>query len=149
MATSIGVQESTRDDLERLKREIGAPSLDETVRRLLVEHRELEGRRASDALLDALVEKRTEVREFLRRHGIESLRVFGSALHGDARPDSDLDLLVTFSKGRTPGFIRFGRMERELAGILGVDVDLQTPESVSHHFREQILAEALEFHAEA
>ncbi len=132
-----------------MKREFGAPSLDETIRRLLAEHRELARRRASDALLDALVEKRDEVREFLRRHGITSLRVFGSALHGDARPESDLDLLVSFDEGRTPGFIGFGAMERELSEILGLDVDLQTPASLSKHFRRRVLEEALEFHVEA
>jgi predicted nucleotidyltransferase len=45
----------------------------------------------------------TQIAEFCQRHHIRKLAVFGSALHGDARPDSDLDVLVGFEPGHVPG----------------------------------------------
>lgn len=144
MATSIGVQETTRDRLERLKRELGAPSLDAAVALLLEEHGELQARKASDELLRSIIEKRQEIQRFARRHGVRSLSVFGSAIHGDARRGSDLDLLVQFEPARTPGLIALGALQRELSGLLGVPVDLQTPGALSKHIRSQVLAEALE-----
>lgn len=144
MATSIGVQESTRDRLERLKREVGAPSLEATLATLLAEHEELKARQASDRLLRAVVEHRDEVAAFARRRGIRSLAVFGSAVHGDARPGSDLDLLVEFKPKRTPGLLGLGALQRELSELLGVKVDLQTRGSLSEPIRGRVEAEALE-----
>ena len=144
--TSIGVQERTRNALERVKREINATSLDATLAALLAEHEELKARQASARLLRSIREKRVELARMAARHGIRSLAVFGSTLHGDARPDSDLDLLAVFEKGRTPGLIAMGSIERELSKLLAVPIDLQTPASLSKHIRDQVLAEALEIY---
>ena len=73
--------------------------------------------------------------------GIGRVAVFGSALHGDYTEGSDLDLLVEFVPGRTPGFAFFGIQEK-LGQILGMKVDLNTPGFLSHHFRETVTAEA-------
>lgn len=146
MATSVGVEESTRDRLERLKRELGTPSLDAAITILLEEHTELKARRASGRLLQSVLEKRKQLSAFVRRHHIRSLSVFGSALHGDARRDSDLDLLVEFEAAHTPGLIALGSMQRELSGLLGVPVDLQTAGSLSTDIRNRVTAEALEIH---
>lgn len=143
MATSIGVHESTRDALERVKRELHAPSLDAAIRTVLDEHTSLKGREPSVRLLAALLGHRAEVARFAKRQGIRSLALFGSALHGEARPGSDLDLLATFEPKRTPGLIRLGALERELSSLLGVRVDLQTPGSLSRHFRKEVLGEAV------
>ena len=70
------------------------------------------------------------VENFCRANGIARLELFGSALRPDFRPDSDVDLLVTFAPGRTPGLIRFAGMERELAALFGRRVDLVTRSSV-------------------
>jgi len=48
-----------------------------------------------------------QVAEFCQRHHIRKLALFGSALHGDARPDSDLDVLVEFEPGHVPGLVFF------------------------------------------
>jgi predicted nucleotidyltransferase len=69
------------------------------------------------------------------------LAVFGSALREDFRPDSDLDLLVEFEPGHTPGLAFFG-MEQELSELLGRKVDLNTPQFLSPYFRDKVLAEA-------
>lgn len=82
-----------------------------------------------------------EISEFCRRNHIRRLAMFGSALHGDQRPDSDLDLLVEFEAGHTPGF-KFFEIEEELSSIIGRKVDLNTPGFLSRYFRDEVLAEA-------
>jgi uncharacterized protein len=82
-----------------------------------------------------------EVAEFCRRHHIRKLAVFGSALREDFRPDSDLDVLVEFEAGHTPGLAFFG-MEQELSELLGRKVDLNTPQFLSLYFRDKVLGEA-------
>lgn len=84
---------------------------------------------------------RKKIAEFCRKHHIRRLAFFGSVLREDFRPDSDVDVLVEFEPGRAPG-LAFFSMEEELSGILGRRVDLNTPQFVSPHFRERVLAEA-------
>lgn len=84
---------------------------------------------------------RQEIAAFCRRHHIRRLALFGSVLRGDFRDDSDMDVLVEFEPGYTPG-LRFFAMEAELSRILGRPVDLNTPQFLSPYFREQVLAEA-------
>jgi uncharacterized protein len=79
--------------------------------------------------------------DFCRRHHIRKLSIFGSAIHGDHRQESDIDVLVDFEPDHVPGLAFFG-MERELSDILGRDVDLNTPQFLSPYFRSQVLAEA-------
>ena len=67
--------------------------------------------------------------EFCRTNGIASLAVFGSALRDDFGPQSDLDFLVEFEPGQTPG-LRFVTMAAELSELLGRHVDLLTRSSV-------------------
>jgi predicted nucleotidyltransferase len=82
-----------------------------------------------------------KIADFCRRHYIRKLAVFGSVLHGDVRPDSDLDVLVEFDPGHVPGLAFFG-MEQELSELLGRKVDLNTPQFLSPDFRDEVLAEA-------
>lgn len=81
------------------------------------------------------------IADFCRKHHIRRLAFFGSVLREDFRPDSDVDVLVEFEPGRTPG-LAFFAMEQELSEILGRRVDLNTPQFVSPRFRERVLAEA-------
>ena len=81
--------------------------------------------------------------QLCRRHNIRKLAVFGSALRADFRPDSDLDVLVEFDPGHTPGLIRLAGMEIELSALLGGrKVDMNTPLCLSKFFRDEVLAEA-------
>jgi hypothetical protein len=82
-----------------------------------------------------------QVALFCRRHHIRRLALFGSVLRDDFRPDSDVDVLVEFREGHTPGLDFFG-MEIELSELLGHKVDLQTPGFLSPYFRDRVLAEA-------
>jgi predicted nucleotidyltransferase len=72
---------------------------------------------------------------------VRRLALFGSILRDDFRPDSDIDVLVEFEPGATPGFGFFG-MQDELSGILGRKVDLNTPQCLSKYFRDEVLREA-------
>ena len=82
-----------------------------------------------------------EIGEFCRRHHIRRLAMFGSIVHGDQRSDSDLDVLVEFEAGHTPGF-KFFEIEEELSKIIGRKVDLNTPGFLSRFFRDEVQAEA-------
>ena len=64
-------------------------------------------------------------------------------LRKDFRPDSDLDVLVEFEDGHTPGLLDIARIEREPSDILGGrKVDLRTPEDLRCYFRKEVLARA-------
>lgn len=82
-----------------------------------------------------------QIAEFCRRHHIRKLSLFGSVLKGTARPDSDIDLLVEFEPGRTPG-LGIIAMEEELSRMLGRKADLRTPGDLSRHFVDQVLRTA-------
>jgi hypothetical protein len=84
---------------------------------------------------------------FCRKNHICKLAVFGSALRDDFSPDSDVDILVEFQKGFTPGFAFF-RMQDELSELLGRKVDLQTPAFLSRYFRDKVVKEARVQYAE-
>ncbi len=84
---------------------------------------------------------RRKVTEFCRRRHIRRLALFGSVLRDDFGPDSDVDVLVEFEPGHTPG-LAFFTMERELSEILGRKVDLNTPHFLSRYLRDRVLTEA-------
>lgn len=74
------------------------------------------------------------------RHHILKLSLFGSALKGANRVDSDVDLLVEFEPGQTPGFLGLAVLEAELSELLGGRrVDLRTPQDLSRYFRDEVL----------
>jgi len=80
--------------------------------------------------------------EFCRRHHIRRLSLFGSILRDDFGPDSDVDFLVEFEPGQTPGLFGIVAMEAELSEIIGRKADLRTAEDLSRYFREQVVREA-------
>ena len=81
------------------------------------------------------------IAEFCLRHRILRLSFFGSILRDDFRPESDIDVLVEFEPGATPGFGFFG-IQEELTQILGRNVDLNTPAFLSRYFRDEVMQEA-------
>jgi predicted nucleotidyltransferase len=91
---------------------------------------------------------REQIAEFCRRHHIRRLAFFGSVLRDDFTPGSDVDVLVEFEPGKTPGF-GFFAMQEELSTILGRRVDLNTPNDISRYFRDEVLAQAEEVHVQA
>ena len=81
------------------------------------------------------------IEDFCRRRHIARLAFFGSILRDDFRPESDVDILVEFEPGATPGFGFFG-IQEELSQVFGRKVDLYTPQCLSKYFRDEVLREA-------
>ena len=81
-----------------------------------------------------------ELAAFCRANGIRRLSIFGSALRADFGPDSDVDVLVEFAPGRTPGLLGIAGMEIELSALFGGrKVDMRTPEDLSRYFRQEVV----------
>jgi len=89
-----------------------------------------------------------ELVEFCERHRVMQRSLFCSALRSDFGPESDIDILVEFEEGFTPGFGSFG-MQSELSNMLGRRVDLNTPACLHPLFRGEVLAEARLLHVAA
>jgi len=79
--------------------------------------------------------------EVARRHGVIRMRVFGSWARGEARPDSDLDLLVKLEAGRT--LFDLSRLKDELDAVVGSPVDVITEGGLSPYIRDKVLSEAV------
>ena len=80
-----------------------------------------------------------QIAAFCQRHHIRRLAFFGSILRDDFRPESDVDVLVEFEPGHTPGLITLARMEIELSDLLNRKADLRTPADLSPYFRQDVL----------
>ena len=89
---------------------------------------------------EALALHRTQIREIALSHRVSSIRVFGSALRGDDVAGSDLDLLVEPTAQTT--LMDIGAIRFELKQLLGIEVDVLTPNGLPVGFREQVLREA-------
>ena len=85
---------------------------------------------------------RDKLIEFCKKNYIRKLSLFGSAISGKLGPDSDIDLLVEFEEGHTPGLFSIVRMEMELTEVLGRKVDLRTPDDLSKYFRDEVIRNA-------
>jgi predicted nucleotidyltransferase len=84
--------------------------------------------------------RRSAVREAAGRFRTANPRIFGSVLHGTDREDSDIDLLVDALPGAT--LFDLGGLQDELESLLGVHVDLLTPDDLPPKYRAKVLAEA-------
>lgn len=86
------------------------------------------------------------VTDFCKKWHIEEFAVFGSVLRGDFGPDSDLDVLVSFSPGADWGLLDHLQMEQELVALLNRKVDLLTRRAVEQSRnwirRQEILSTA-------
>jgi predicted nucleotidyltransferase len=89
------------------------------------------------------------VADFCERYHIRTLSLFGSVLGEDFGPDSDVDVLVEFEPGHTPGFFRFYEMEQALMGLLGGrKVDLVTKKFINRRIRRRVLDQARVIYAQ-
>lgn len=69
--------------------------------------------------------------------GVKSLKLFGSVVRGEARQESDIDILVEFS--RPIGLLAFVRLKQRLGELLNRPVDLVTPDALKPALRDGIL----------
>lgn len=87
---------------------------------------------------------RERLAEFCRKNHIRKLAFFGSVLREDFGPHSDVDVLVEFEEGKTPGFAFFG-LQEELKALFNRDVDLHTFKGVEasrNPFRRKAILES-------
>ena len=87
-----------------------------------------------------LQSKRLEILQIAARHGATNVRVFGSVARGNARPDSDVDFLVTLEANRS--LLDLVRLLRELQTLLNCPVDVVTEAGLRPRLRPQVLKEA-------
>ena len=84
---------------------------------------------------------RSDILRVASSHGATRVRVFGSRARGQARPDSDLDILVDLEPGRT--LLDLVAIKQDLEDLLGCRVDVVTEASLSPYFRDAVLREAV------
>ncbi|MET0356670.1 MAG: nucleotidyltransferase family protein [Cellvibrio sp.] len=89
---------------------------------------------------EALQKNRDSIRQIVLAHHVTNVRFFGSVLTGDDTEESDLDLLVD----PTPetSLMDIGAIRHELKVLLGVGVDVLTPNSLPDSFRDKVIREA-------
>ena len=87
---------------------------------------------------DRLPVNRDAIQQFCRRHHITEMRLFGSVLRDDFGDESDVDVLVRFAPGQSPGW-EIVDIERELSDLIGRKVDLITFGGLKPWWRDEIL----------
>ena len=75
---------------------------------------------------------KARIAEFCKRWNVSEFAIFGSALRADFRPDSDVDVLVSFAPEAKVSLFDMARMQEELKQIFGRDVDLISRRGVEH-----------------
>lgn len=89
---------------------------------------------------ELLRENREAILRIAAKHGVEDVRVFGSAGRGQAGPESDVDFLIQVKGPTTPWFP--GGLVAELEQLLGRRVDVVEPQALREPIREEVLREA-------
>jgi len=84
---------------------------------------------------------REEILALGARRGASNIRIFGSAARGEARPGSDLDLLVSFEAGRS--LLDLIGLKHDVEDLINRPVDVVTDRALSPYLRDRVLAEAV------
>jgi predicted nucleotidyltransferase len=87
-----------------------------------------------------LAQYRETIRRIIARGPLSNPRAFGSVVRGDDHEGSDLDLMVDADPGTT--LFDLGALQADLEEVLGVPVDLLTPDDLPPIMRERVLREA-------
>lgn len=95
---------------------------------------------------ELMIDSRT-LADVCKANDVAFLGVFGSYARGEETPESDVDLLVRFAKGKS--LLELVRIERELSEQIGRRVDLVTEPSLSPYLRERILKEVKPLYGQA
>jgi len=90
---------------------------------------------------------RNRLADFCRRWKIKEFALFGSVLRDDFRPDSDVDVLVSFAPEVHWGLFDLVKIENDLKAILGRKVDLverQAVEKSENYLRRRHILQSVE-----
>ena len=118
------------------------PSLTSVVAAALESYLETGGARAvQSTVLNRVLRHRAEIRRIVSNHGGSNPFLFGSVARGEAREDSDIDLLIDLGQGRT--LFDLAAMRAELEDLLGVPIDVVATSGLEGDVRDEVLAEAL------
>ncbi len=91
--------------------------------------------------IEVLKDKRAEILRLAAQYGVERMRIFGSMARGQATPDSDIDFLVAFRRGKT--LLDLIGFKQDLEELLGRKVDVVSEGGVSPFMRNRIFGEAI------
>ena len=94
-----------------------------------------------ELMVDPVLTNREQILRLARRHGVTGVRVFGSMARGDARPDSDVDLLIEVGAKTSAWFP--GGLVAELEELLGRRVQVITERGLDELLRNRVLEEAV------
>jgi predicted nucleotidyltransferase len=84
---------------------------------------------------------RKEILSLAQKYGARNVRIFGSVARGDAREDSDIDVLVDLESGRS--LLDLGGLLMDLQNLLGCRVDVVTTKGLRERIRSKVLKEAV------
>jgi len=87
-------------------------------------------------LLSNVLKQLRKRKQDLQHRGVRRLWVFGSVVHGEARPDSDVDLVAEFDPQARISLTGFAHLRRDLSEMLGTPVDLAEWRMLRPHIRE-------------
>jgi hypothetical protein len=93
------------------------------------------------AIGEAIREQRKTILRVAAKHGATQVRLIGSVTRGDARPDSDVDLLVMWQQGTS--LLDQAALKLELEGLLGRKVDIASDGWVKPSIRESVYRDAI------
>jgi uncharacterized protein len=88
-------------------------------------------------LKEDILERFRAEKPVLDRFSVKSIAVFGSFARGEARPDSNLDILVDYREDARPDLFDFIELKQHLEALVGRRVDLATPEALHRRLRER------------
>jgi predicted nucleotidyltransferase len=128
MRTTITLSPATRDRILGLKRLLGARSAEAAILKLL------DGAPLGAKAL--YLRRQKEVDAVLRKHRVHGLVAFGSRARGDARPDSDLDLVGRLPKGAD--LLDLAHLQEDLAEAFGVPVDFVSEGGLRGRLKEHV-----------
>jgi len=86
-------------------------------------------------------EHRNEILQLAQKYGARNVRIFGSIARGEAREDSDVDVLVDLESGRS--LFDLGGLLIDLEHLLGCRVDVFTAKGLRQRIRNRVLKESV------
>jgi len=137
-STTIEIPLDLRNQLQRLKRH-PRQAYHEVIRTALA-RAALEGSTSGTSEDPLLAKHKSSIAKHARMHGLRNVRVFGSRARGDARPDSDLDLLFELVPGRT--LLDVMAFANKVEALIGVPIHPAELEEFRPAIREGVRAEA-------
>ncbi|NJD36146.1 MAG: nucleotidyltransferase family protein [Betaproteobacteria bacterium] len=94
--------------------------------------------------------KRDEVIAILRQHestlrarGVTHAALFGSVARGEARPDSDIDIMIELDPNAPIGIFQYAGLKQYIADLIHGPVDVVNKEALKRHLREPVTVDAV------